>query len=30
VGHMMYIERGSRKKFHDDFRKFVVDSLADN
>ena len=30
AGHMMYIERGSRKKFHDDVKNFVRDSLTDN
>lgn len=30
AGHMMYIEKGSRKKLHDDVRKFVGDSLAAN
>lgn len=28
AGHMMYIEKTSRKKFHDDASKFVTDSLA--
>lgn len=28
AGHMMYIEKVSRKKFHDDVAKFVRDSLA--
>ncbi|MBL8066142.1 MAG: hypothetical protein JNM34_09825 [Chthonomonadaceae bacterium] len=27
AGHMMYIEQGSRKKFHDDVRTFVLDCL---
>ena len=28
AGHMMYIEKGSRHKFHDDVRKFEEDCLA--
>jgi carboxypeptidase C (cathepsin A) len=28
AGHMMYIEKSSRHKFHDDVRKFEMDSLA--
>lgn len=28
AGHMMYIEKTSRKKFHDDVAKFVAESLA--
>ena len=27
AGHMMYIEQGSRKKFHDDVKKFEADCL---
>jgi carboxypeptidase C (cathepsin A) len=28
AGHMMYIEKGSRKKLHDDVKKFEADALA--
>lgn len=28
AGHMMYIEKGSRHKFHDDVKKFEMDCLA--
>ncbi|MES1227024.1 MAG: peptidase S10, partial [Armatimonadota bacterium] len=28
AGHMMYIEKGSRKKFHDDVARFVAETLA--
>jgi hypothetical protein len=28
AGHMMYIEKTSRHKFHDDVKKFVADTLA--